>query len=318
MNNDFIQELKEKRKRYGVSQSRLAVACGISREYYNRIENGKTQFTEALKEELKKQIERFNPEEPLFLLIEYIRATQKWREEGPMYYSNTGGVRGDEGTYFIYTGIERLVQGLERDTTLADLIEQTGLEGKYGVVDADGTIPAYYFEKEGYGYRIQFDTVKLEDGEADSEEKIRERIQYERLLNNWVEVMVAPPLAKEVTVYDNVSINFFGMDGERLDSCMVPSAGLWHDVIKMEKSMMLYVHGPGTLSFEFQAEPSEATGTITISCGSQKKEQAIHTGVNSISFSWDEYMNGVGITITGPEGIYIRDAVLSYRSGNVT
>ena len=49
MNNDFIQELKEKRERYGVSQSRLAVACGISREYYNRIENGRTQLTEALK-----------------------------------------------------------------------------------------------------------------------------------------------------------------------------------------------------------------------------------------------------------------------------
>ena len=73
MNNDFIQELKEKRERYGISQSRLAVACGISREYYNRIENGKTQLTEALKEELKKQIERFNPEEPLFLLIDYFR-----------------------------------------------------------------------------------------------------------------------------------------------------------------------------------------------------------------------------------------------------
>ena len=73
MNNDFIQELKEKRERYGVSQSRLAVACGISREYYNRIENGRTPLTEALKEELKKQIERFNPEEPLFLLIDYFR-----------------------------------------------------------------------------------------------------------------------------------------------------------------------------------------------------------------------------------------------------
>lgn len=45
MNNDFIQELKEKRERYGVSQSRLAVACGISREYYNHIENGRTQLT---------------------------------------------------------------------------------------------------------------------------------------------------------------------------------------------------------------------------------------------------------------------------------
>ena len=73
MNNDFIQELKEKRERYGVSQSRLAVACGISREYYNRIENGKVQLTEALKEEIQKQLERFNPEEPLFLLIDYFR-----------------------------------------------------------------------------------------------------------------------------------------------------------------------------------------------------------------------------------------------------
>lgn len=73
MNNDFIQELKEKRERYGVSQSRLAVACGVSREYYNRIENGKTQLTEALKGEIQKQLERFNPEEPLFLLIDYFR-----------------------------------------------------------------------------------------------------------------------------------------------------------------------------------------------------------------------------------------------------
>ena len=44
--NDFIQELKTKREEYGISQSRFAVACGISREYYNRIENGKTPLTE--------------------------------------------------------------------------------------------------------------------------------------------------------------------------------------------------------------------------------------------------------------------------------
>lgn len=54
MNSDFIQELKEKRERYGVLQSRLAVACGISREYYNRIENGKTELTEVLKGEIQK------------------------------------------------------------------------------------------------------------------------------------------------------------------------------------------------------------------------------------------------------------------------
>lgn len=72
-NNDFILELKNKREEYGISQSRLAVYCGISREHYNRIENGKTPLTEELKQEITKQLERFNPDEPLFLLIGYFR-----------------------------------------------------------------------------------------------------------------------------------------------------------------------------------------------------------------------------------------------------
>ena len=33
----FIEELRQKREEYGVSQRRLAVACGISREHYNRL-----------------------------------------------------------------------------------------------------------------------------------------------------------------------------------------------------------------------------------------------------------------------------------------
>ena len=33
---NFIEELRQKREEYGVTQTRLAVACGISREYYNR------------------------------------------------------------------------------------------------------------------------------------------------------------------------------------------------------------------------------------------------------------------------------------------
>ena len=35
---NFMEELKQKREEYGVSQTRLAVACGISRDHYNRIE----------------------------------------------------------------------------------------------------------------------------------------------------------------------------------------------------------------------------------------------------------------------------------------
>ena len=66
---NFIEELRQKREEYGVTQTRLAVACGISREYYNRIEKGKQPLNDELREIIEKQIERFNPQEPLFLLI---------------------------------------------------------------------------------------------------------------------------------------------------------------------------------------------------------------------------------------------------------
>ena len=37
----WIKELREKRIAYGISQGRLAVASGITREYLNKIESGK-------------------------------------------------------------------------------------------------------------------------------------------------------------------------------------------------------------------------------------------------------------------------------------
>ena len=70
---NFFEELRQKREEYGVPQTRLAVACGISREYYNRIEKGKQPLNDELKGVIEKQIERFNPREPLFLLIDYFR-----------------------------------------------------------------------------------------------------------------------------------------------------------------------------------------------------------------------------------------------------
>ena len=70
---NFIETLRQKREEYGVTQTRIAVACGISREYYNRIEKGKQPLNDELKEIIEKQIERFNPREPLFLLIDYFR-----------------------------------------------------------------------------------------------------------------------------------------------------------------------------------------------------------------------------------------------------
>lgn len=70
---NFINELKNKRQEYGISQQKLATFTGITREYLNRIENGKTEASEELKKELLKQLNRFNPETPLFLLIDYFR-----------------------------------------------------------------------------------------------------------------------------------------------------------------------------------------------------------------------------------------------------
>ena len=37
----WIKELREKRIAYGISQGRLALASGITREYLNKIESGK-------------------------------------------------------------------------------------------------------------------------------------------------------------------------------------------------------------------------------------------------------------------------------------
>lgn len=70
---NFIETLRQKREEYGVTQTRIAVACGISREYYNRIEKGKQSLNDELKVIIEKQIERFNPREPLFLLVDYFR-----------------------------------------------------------------------------------------------------------------------------------------------------------------------------------------------------------------------------------------------------
>ena len=70
---NFIEELRQKREEYGVTQTRLAVACGISRTYFNQIENGSAVPSAELKQTIEKQIERFNPQEPLFLLIDYFR-----------------------------------------------------------------------------------------------------------------------------------------------------------------------------------------------------------------------------------------------------
>ena len=70
---DFLTVLKEKRLSYGVSQTRLAIMAGISREHLSRIEAGKVNLTEDMKQKLIEAVEKFNPDAPMFLLFDYVR-----------------------------------------------------------------------------------------------------------------------------------------------------------------------------------------------------------------------------------------------------
>ncbi|SFF57251.1 MobT family relaxase [Clostridium cadaveris] len=70
---EWIENLKDKRIEYGVSQNKLALSVGITREYLNKIESGKIIIKNGIKEKLIKSLERFNPELPLTMMIDYIR-----------------------------------------------------------------------------------------------------------------------------------------------------------------------------------------------------------------------------------------------------
>lgn len=65
--------MKEKRCAYGVSQTRLAIMANISREHLSRIEAGKVTLTEDMKHTLLEAVEKFNPDNPMFLLFDYVR-----------------------------------------------------------------------------------------------------------------------------------------------------------------------------------------------------------------------------------------------------
>jgi phage replication initiation protein len=74
LNHDtWVQELKEKRSDYGISQSRLAVAAGMTRQYLSDIETGKVLPSAELKAAILEALERFNPDAPLEMLFDYVR-----------------------------------------------------------------------------------------------------------------------------------------------------------------------------------------------------------------------------------------------------
>lgn len=67
------QTLKDKRLAYGISQNKLAVYAGISRQYVSDIETGKANPTDNLKTVLMDILEQFNPDAPLEILFDYVR-----------------------------------------------------------------------------------------------------------------------------------------------------------------------------------------------------------------------------------------------------
>ena len=61
LDTDWNTDLKEKRLAYGVSQNKLAVAAGITRQYFGKIESGSVAPSEEIKENLLQALERYNP-----------------------------------------------------------------------------------------------------------------------------------------------------------------------------------------------------------------------------------------------------------------
>ena len=70
---EWIQDFADRRLQYGVSQTKLAVMAGISREHLSRIESGKVAVTEEMKVKLLEALEKFNPEAPLTMLFDYVK-----------------------------------------------------------------------------------------------------------------------------------------------------------------------------------------------------------------------------------------------------
>lgn len=69
----WVRRLKEKRLSYGLSQNRLAVAAGMTRQYLNDIENGRAFPSADTQTALLKALERLNPDAPLEMLFDYVR-----------------------------------------------------------------------------------------------------------------------------------------------------------------------------------------------------------------------------------------------------
>ncbi|HIB3248119.1 TPA: MobT family relaxase [Enterococcus faecium] len=65
--------IKDRRNQFGVSQRKLATACGLSRTYLNQVENGVVTASKKAMRTIFDQLESFNTDLPLTLLFDYVR-----------------------------------------------------------------------------------------------------------------------------------------------------------------------------------------------------------------------------------------------------
>jgi len=69
----WLEEFIEKRKEYGISQSKLAVTVGISREAINKMERGKLNVSESTRKKLEAALLKLSPDAELTVIVDYLR-----------------------------------------------------------------------------------------------------------------------------------------------------------------------------------------------------------------------------------------------------
>lgn len=79
-NKNFTEILKQKRMEYRITQQTFSTIAGISREYLNKIENGKAIVPAEKQEQLLKVLESMNPNLPLTMLFDYVRIRFKTQD----------------------------------------------------------------------------------------------------------------------------------------------------------------------------------------------------------------------------------------------
>lgn len=69
----FAEQLRSKRKAYGISQNKLAVMASLPRQYISDVETGKIVPPADRQELINTTLEKLNPEAPLTMLFDYVR-----------------------------------------------------------------------------------------------------------------------------------------------------------------------------------------------------------------------------------------------------